>query len=287
MRTPVSVAVLCFIALAAPVSRTPAPLIDASVDWRAAAPGLDRATIDVAGGGEGWRTRVVAVRVDPRRYRFRLRARLHGVEPAWSVDRAPADAAVAVNVGQFNGITPWGWVVMDGREIRPPGQGPLSTAVAWDRAGEMLWLEPEEIDRERATGRILEAFQSYPTLIDARRQVPRQIREPGLGVDVEHRDARLAIGALDDGRTVLAMTRFYGFGALSPSLPLGLNLSEMAAVMQRLGCHRSVSLDGGVSAQLMVREQGRARIWRGWRRVPMGLIAEAKVIEGEVAAPVR
>jgi exopolysaccharide biosynthesis protein len=277
MRTPISVAVVFLVALGAPASRTPAQLIDAPIDWTAAAPGLDRATIDVAGGGEGWRTRVVAVRIDPGRYRFRLRARLRGVDPAWSVDRAPAEAAVAVNVGQFNGITPWGWVVMDGREIRPPGQGPLSMAIAWDRAGQMRWLGPGEIDRERATGRIVEAFQSYPTLIDARHEVPRQIREPGLGVDVEHRDARLAIGALDDGRVVVAMTRFYGFGALSPAVPLGLNLSEMAAVMQGLGCRRSVSLDGGVSAQLMVRDHGRARLWRGWRRVPMGLIAEPKV----------
>jgi hypothetical protein len=48
----------------------------------------------------------------------------------------------------------------------------------------------------------------------------------------------------------------------------------MAAVMRRLGCERAVALDGGISAQLMVREEGRARIWRGWRAVPFGLVAE-------------
>jgi hypothetical protein len=35
-----------------------------------------------------------------------------------------------------------------------------------------------------------------------------------------------------------------------------------------------VSLDGGVSAQLMTRENGRRRIWHGWRSVPLGLVAE-------------
>ena len=102
------------------------------------------------------------------------------------------------------------------------------------------------------------------------------MREPGLGVDVDHRDARLAIGTLEDGRLILAITRFYGLGALSPSIPLGLNLAEMAAVMRGLGCTRAVSLDGGVSAQLMLRDNGRTEVWHGWRRVPMGLIAEPR-----------
>jgi hypothetical protein len=245
-----------------------------TAEWRTVAPGIDRAILDVAGGGEGWRTRVIAVRIDPAQYRFRLRGRLRGVEPAWTVNRAPEDAALAFNLGQFNGITPWGWVVMNGDEVRPPGRGPLSTAIAWDRSGHVHWLAPADIERERRSGVVLEAFQSYPTLIDARGEVPRQIQEPGLGVDVEHRDARLAIGALPDGRIVLAITRFNGLGPISPALPLGLNLAEMAAVMRGLGCTRAVSLDGGVSAQLMTRENGRRRIWHGWRSVPLGLVAE-------------
>jgi exopolysaccharide biosynthesis protein len=244
------------------------------IEWHRAAAGLDRAIVEVAGGGEGWCTRVVAARIDPERFTFRLRARLRGVDPAWSVDRAPADAVLAVNLGQFNGITPWGWVVMNGREIRPPGYGPLSTAIAWDRSGRVRWLAQDQIEAERAAGGITEAFQSYPTLIDAAGEVPPQIREPGLGVDVDHRDTRLAIGSLADGRLVVAITRFYGLGALSPPVPLGLNLSEMAAVMRGLGCTRAVSLDGGVSAQLMMRDHGRTEVWHGWRRVPLGLVAE-------------
>jgi exopolysaccharide biosynthesis protein len=267
---------LLIAALWAPASGRSIPVPGTAVDWRAAAAGLDRATLDIAGGGEGWRTRVVAVRVDPARFTFRLRARLQGVEPAWSVEHAPASAVMAVNAGQFNGITPWGWLVMSGAEVRPPGTGPLSTAIAWDRDGRMHWLRPEEIESRRGAGDIVEAFQSYPMLIDHRGEIPRQIREAGLGVDVEHRDARVAIGALSDGRVVVAITRFNGLGPLSPAVPLGLNLSEMAAVMRRLGCTRAVSLDGGISAQLLTREHGRTHIWRGWRRVPLGLVAEPK-----------
>ncbi len=260
----------------APAAQSRQPLRVPALDWHQAGPGIERATIEVAGGGEGWRTRIVAVTIDPVRFRFRLRARLDGIEPAWSVDRAPRAATFAVNAGQFNGITPWGWVVMGGQEIRPPGQGPLSTAIAWDAEGRIRWLGPGEIARARAAGWVVEAFQSYPTLIDAGGNVPPPIREPGLGVDVEHRDSRLAIGSLADGRLVVAITRFYGLGPLSPSVPLGLNLSEMATVMQGLGAVRAVSLDGGVSAQLMLREYGAPHLWRGWRRVPLGLVAEPK-----------
>ena len=274
LRTPMGALLLA--ALWVPASEPASPGHVSRVEWRTADPGLARTSIDVAGGGEGWRTRVIAVRIDPARFTFRLRARLRGVEPAWSVERAPARASVAVNVGQFNGITPWGWLVMAGEEVRPPGKGPLSTAIAWDRAGAMHWLRPDDIESRRLTGEIVEAFQSYPILIDDRGEMPRQIREPGLGVDVEHRDARLAIGALPDGRAVVAITRFNGLGPLSPAVPLGLNLSEMAAVMRRLGCTRAVSLDGGVSAQLMTREHGRTHVWRGWRRVPLGLVAEPR-----------
>jgi phosphodiester glycosidase len=274
VKTRVSIGLLALVAVGLSAA-APAWSPDAGrLEWQHRGVGLDRAIIEVAGGGEGWHTRIVAVRIDPAQFHFRLRSRLRGVEPAWSVDRAPEAAALAFNVGQFNGITPWGWVVMEGEEIRPPGRGPLSVAIAWDKSGSVRWLSPEEIERDRNSGAIVQAFQSYPMLIDGRGDVPRQIREPGLGVDVEHRDARLALGALGDGKLVVAITRFNGLGPISPALPLGLNLSEMAEVMRRLGCVRAVSLDGGVSAQLMTKENGLRRFWRGWRSVPLGLVAE-------------
>jgi exopolysaccharide biosynthesis protein len=247
------------------------------IRWNPAGDSLASVEYDVAAGGsQVWPTRIVAVRADPARMRFRLRARLDGVDPAWSVDRAPARAVLALNAGQFNGITPWGWVVMDGREVRPPGTGPLSVAIAWDREGRVHWFAPGEIERERARGRMVEAFQSFPVLIDETGRVPRAIREPGHGVNVGHNDTRLAVGELADGHLVVAITRFNGLGPISPSVPLGLTLTEMADVMRGLGCVRAVSLDGGVSAQLLLNANGTREVWRGWRKVPLGLVAEPR-----------
>lgn len=274
MRTIAGCGALALAVISAPAAGPAAPIVVPDVEWRVSAPGLERAIVEVPGSPERWRTNVVVIRADPARLRFRLRARLGAIGPGWTVDRAPAGALVALNVGQFKGIVPWGWVVMNGEEIRPPGTGPLSTALAWDAGGRARWLTPDEIEPERAAGRVVEAIQSYPTLLDERGEIPRQIHEAGLGVDVGHRDGRLAIGALPDGRLLIAITRFYGFGEVSPALPLGLTLEEMASVMRALGCRRAVSLDGGISAQLLLREGGRTMIWRGWRPVPLGLVAE-------------
>jgi exopolysaccharide biosynthesis protein len=276
MRTLSCLGALLLLAGTSPDRATPRPSQGPALSWRTIDAGFEKAVYDVAGGGEGWRTRIVAARIDPTRFRFRLRARIDGVIPAWSIDRAPASAVLAVNAGQFNGITPWGWLVMQGEEIRPPGTGPLSVALAWNRAGRVRWLAPDEIRSARQSGDVVEALQSYPVLIDADGRVPRPIREPGLGVDVAHRDARLAIGVLADGRLVVAITRFNGLGPISPAFPLGLSLAEMADTMRGLGCVRAVSLDGGVSAQLLLRTSKGRTLWRGWRNVPLGLVAEPK-----------
>jgi exopolysaccharide biosynthesis protein len=150
----------------------------------------------------------------------------------------------------------------------------LSAAIAWDRAGRTRWLEPDEIKAARERGDIAEAFQSYPVLLDRDGDVPLALTDESFGVDVNHRDGRLAFGILADGRLVIALTRFNGLGPLSPPVPLGLTLADMAAVMRSLGCRRALALDGGVSAQLMVRENGDRVFWRGWRKVPLGLVAE-------------
>jgi len=53
----------------------------------------------------------------------------------------------------------------------------------------------------------------------------------------------------------------------------GLTVPEMAALMGALGCRRAVSLDGGISGQLAVREAGgELRKWTAWRLVPLGLL---------------
>jgi hypothetical protein len=51
----------------------------------------------------------------------------------------------------------------------------------------------------------------------------------------------------------------------------------MAALMGALGARQAMLLDGGISAQMLVRDaRGAARSWRGVRRVPLGLVAVAR-----------
>jgi exopolysaccharide biosynthesis protein len=114
-------------------------------------------------------------------------------------------------------------------------------------------------------------------------QVPPPLQHSGNGVDLEHRDARLAIGTLGDGRVLVALTRFDGLGSSLGRIPLGLTTPEMAAVMGALGCRDALMLDGGISGQLAVREPGGSmRSWPGIRSVPLGLVA--RVTRAKTAA---
>ena len=269
----------------APRRWTSAPLADA-VDWRAAAPGLEWGTLRLAGSGEAWRLRVVVVRLDPARHRFRLA--LRGDEAGrgtWTVDSASADAALAVNAGQFTRGVPWGWIVREGRELQRPGRGPLSAAFVVDSAGRPSIVPVESLAVLRARGAADLAFQSYPAVLGGDGEVPAALRASGAGVDLAHRDARLALGQTRDGRLLIALTRFDAAGEALQALPFGLTVPETAALMGALGAWRAVLLDGGISAQLALRgahdppsgvAEGAPRPLRGWRglrSVPMGLEA--------------
>ena len=197
-----------------------------------------------------------------------------GERANWSVDDARPDAIVAVNVGQFIRTLPWGWVVLDGREFLTPGRGPLSTAVAVDSSGSVRWIGPDGLANPAVRRGVVAAFQSYPTLLTANGEVPAALREPGRGIDVEHRDARLGIGELADGRLLIVLTRFDALGASLGVLPFGPTIPEFAALMGALGARQAVALDGGISGQLLVRDaDGTDHAWRGMRKVPMALVA--------------
>ena len=107
--------------------------------------------------------------------------------------------------------------------------------------------------------------------------VPVSLRTAGLGVDLGHRDARLALGTLDDGRVVIALTRFDALGETLGRVPFGLTTPEMAAVMGALGCRQALLLDGGISGQLRLRDgDGSTRTWPGTRSVPLGLVGRSR-----------
>jgi exopolysaccharide biosynthesis protein len=258
------------------------------VKWRVARPGLAWGTLRLAGTGEAWRIRAIVVSIDPRRFRLRLDAAVgdDGRAGPWTVDDAPRDAALALNAGQFTSDGgPWGWVVHEGREIRPPGSGPLAPAIVVDGAGAVRFVPPREIAALRnggapvaASSSVVEAFQSYPTLLEGDGDVPAPLADTGRGLDLAHRDSRLAIGETRDGNLLVVITRFEGLGGTLESLPFGITVPETAALMGALGARQAVMLDGGLSGQLLIRPSPSATplAWRGLRRVALGLVAVAR-----------
>ena len=259
----------------APTRWRSAPLADA-VAWEpGGAPGLEWGTLRIAGSGEAWRLRVVLVRLDPARFRFHLPRRADVDRRAvWTIDSMSAGAALAVNAGQFVRGTPWGWLVREGRELQPPGRGPLAAAFMVDSGGRVAIVPAESLAAVRSGGTAYEAFQSYPVALLGDGEVVRALRASGGALDVGHRDARLAVGELRDGRLLIALTRFDAVGEALQALPFGLTTPETAALMGALGARRALLLDGGTSAQLVLRDSaGALRVWHGLRAVPMGLEA--------------
>lgn len=258
--------------------RGPAGAVANAVDWKQAAHGVDWGELRLAGSGEARRLRAVIVRIDPRLVELRLDTAFTagGARASWSVDGANADAIVAVNAGQFVRTLPWGWVVLDGREFLAPGSGPLSTAVAIDSSGAVHWIGPDRLGDPAVRRGMVAAFQSYPTLLTGDGDVPDPLREPGRGVDVKHRDARLGIGALPDGRLLIVLTRFDALGESLGSMPFGPTIPEFAALMGALGARQAVALDGGISGQLLIRDDEGTHTWRGLRNVPMALVVRGK-----------
>ncbi|MHB1313642.1 MAG: phosphodiester glycosidase family protein [Gemmatimonadaceae bacterium] len=255
---------------AAPVRWTPAPSVVAALRWRAVGRGTALAELALDGVGEAARLRVIVLRVDPRAVRLSLAYARGATGGTWSIDSTPRGALAAFNAGQFDGGSPWGWVVRDGREALPPQHGPLAVALLQRRDGGVEWVPNGEVTARRARrDDVAWAFQSYPLLLDSGGVVPPMLRG-GRALDLAHRDRRLAIGSDREGRLLVMLTEV-DLPALR-DVPLGLTIPETAALMGALGAERAVALDGGISAQLRVG----ARRWRGWRRVPLALVVQRR-----------
>ena len=241
------------------------------VTWRPGSDGVEWGELQLRGASEAWRTRVVVVRIDPRRIALSLAAAF-AADQDWTVNDAEGGVAVALDAGQFRGSLPWGWVVHGGSELLAPQYAPLAGAVVVDSSGAVRVIPPDAVGAEHARGTAREAFQSYPMLLHEG-AVPAPLLESGRGVDLGHRDARLALGTLPDGRLIVALTRFDALGGVLGRVPFGLTSPEMAAVMGALGCREALLLDGGISGQLLLRDaDGAARVWSGIRQVPLGLV---------------
>ena len=227
-------------------------------------------------GARGIPVRVVAVIFDPRRLRLALDlVQQDGVLQPWHLDAAPADARVALNAGQFSDDGPWGWVVHRGREWQAPGSGSLAGAFVTDTAGVVDIITAADIAGWRGSPTLREALQSYPMLLEGDGTPPAALCPATAQVDLSHRDTRLAVGVRRDGWVIIALSRYAG-GTLPDRTPIGPTTPEMAEVMRRLGAVRALMLDGGLSAQLLVRDRAGAapRRWQGLRNVPLALVAK-------------
>jgi hypothetical protein len=245
------------------------------VAWRAGAEGVEWGELELRGASEAWRTRLVVVRLNPRQVALSL-APAFTEDRMWTVGDAAGGAALALDAGQFRNRLPWGWVVTAGREVLPPQYAPLAGAVVIGGDGAVRVVPPDSVEAERRRGTAREAFQSYPMLLQDG-AVPAALRLDGLGVNLSHRDARLALGTLPDGRVLVALTRFDALGEGLGRVPLGLTSPEMAAVMGALGARDALLLDGGISGQLRLRDgDGSTRTWPGIRSVPLGLVGRSR-----------
>lgn len=243
--------------------------------WTPVTPGMERIAFPLGRRGPLASVEVIALRVQPCHTTLTLeqRTRYEGLRGAWTIDSMAPSAILAFNAGQFREGMPWGWVVRDGEEQQAPGTGALAMGVVLDD-GAVRLLRADEIAPAR--GSVRHAFQSYPALvIDG--ALPSQLRTAGQGVDLEHRDSRLAIGTDREGRVLVVLTRFRGVAGMGSSLPLGPTIPELARLMQRLGAVRAVGLDGGISSQLALRHgDGSVERHANWRMVPMGVVARPR-----------
>jgi hypothetical protein len=242
------------------------------VQWRPGQAGVEWAELPIAGHGEARALNLVLARIDPARASLHLEWGFAHDRPAWSVEQA-SGAALAVNAGMFVERLPWGWVVIDGWERLAPGSGPLSSAIVGRSGGQAVWIDGDDVSAWRGRKDIRFAFQSYPTLLRGDGEVPQELRAPGA-INLDHRDARLALGVDRQGRLLVALTRLDVAFPGADRVPFGLTVPEMAAVMGSLGARQAMLLDGGISAQLAVTDEGGERQeWKGIRKVPLGLVA--------------
>lgn len=250
------------------------PLLQAATVWRTMRPGLAIATLGLRAGAGALDVEATVVRLDTGHFRFALQHAVeeNGMTGRWTIDSAGRDAALAMNAGQFKETGPWGWLVMRGEERRTPGRAPLGVGIRIDTAGRLGWVPPGRERGLRDDRGTAYAFQSFPLLFFDRR-VPAVLRD-GAALRLSHRDARLVLCELDDGRLLVLLTRYAGLGTVAERVPIGLTTPETLALVAALGARHAVMLDGGVSAQLLVRDATGVELRRaGLRRVPLGIVA--------------
>lgn len=249
-----------------------------AIEWRGREKGFEWGSVRLSGPGTAWRLRAIVVKIDPRIIALRVvgDTTRRGAPYLWDIGDENSELPLVVNAGQFDVSGPFGWSVRNGVERQSPRAGPLAPAVVIDETGTVSIVSGDSIAAVRARGRIAYAFQTYPQILQNGGIVPAALRADNMGIDREHRDARLALGIARNGTVIMMLTRFEGLGGALDHLPFGLTTPETAALMGALGAETAVMLDGGISSQMRVNAGGRRGEWKGMRFVPEGLVGERR-----------
>jgi len=241
------------------------PLLAGAIRWTDARPGLRAGSFEVRASGGVLVNSVAIVEIAPSRYRFSLAAASRfapRTADAWMADTA---VVAAVNTGLFRKDgAPQGLVALDGVRLGRRADW-LDAAVAIEDGGLRL-LAPPAADSLRGAS----AFQVLPWLVREGRVALGATS--GLRLSRTHRDRRLTLCTGADGTVRLLLSNFELFGEPAGTIPVGLTLPEQAIIAAAAGCRDAVALDGGISAQLVVRFPGRVRRMPGWRAVPLMML---------------
>lgn len=241
------------------------------IAWRDSEPGLRLGAFEVRSVGRAFsENRVALLEIDPTRFRFALAA-----APGWQ--RRTADAwmrdtslVATVNTGLFRDDgTPQGLVVLDGDRRSAPASW-LDVVVAIEEGS----LRLTGVQEARSLHGGASAFQTLPWLVrDGRVAFSAS---SGIRLSHTHRDRRLTLCLGDDGLVRILLSNFEVFGRTAGRIPIGLTIPEQAIIASAVGCRDAVALDGGISAQVVVRVGPQLHRMPGWRRVPLMLLVRRR-----------
>lgn len=148
-----------------------------------------------------------------------------------------------------------GYTVSDSQLWGEPGDTEFSSVIGFGERNEQgvipVQIRPPEEVLEDVPGWMTQAVSGHPLVL----------RE-GKPVDTDDyryldRHPRTAAGISQDGRTLALVT----VDGRRKHWSLGMRVSQLAAMMKRLGVHRAVNLDGGGSTTMVIPSLGGRQNW--------------------------
>lgn len=250
-------------------SALPAAVLGPAITWTDSADWLRAGSFEMRAGGS-LRNSVAVLDIDTSLVTFTL-----GLTPPaarrTAAEWLDADSTLLLtaNTGLFreNG-TPQGLVLINGRRASALA-GWLDVVVSL--AGGTVRATDLDGGRAISTGY---AFQTLPWLVRDGR-VALGVTS-GLRLSRTHRDRRITLCFREGGGIRLLLSNFEVFGASAGRIPIGLTIPEQAVLAAGAGCRDAIALDGGISAQIAYRANGRVTRMPGWRKVPLMLLVRRR-----------